>query len=43
MAERNEILNCAILFGGSDLNNIWNTMVVVVFKMKLICEISKVT
>jgi hypothetical protein len=33
--------NFAKIFGGVDSNNVWNTMVVVVCKMKLICENSK--
>jgi hypothetical protein len=38
MAARNIFLNFATLFGGVDSNNVWNTMVVVVCKMELICE-----
>jgi hypothetical protein len=38
IAAREKIWNFAKIFGGVDSNNIWNTMVVVVCKMELICE-----
>jgi hypothetical protein len=41
MAERNKFLNFAKKFGGVDSYLIWHTMVVVVFKMGLVCKISK--
>jgi hypothetical protein len=41
MAARRKISNFEMNFGGVDLDNIWHTMVVVVCKIKLVCEISK--
>ena len=43
MAAREFFLNFVKIFGGVDSHNIWNTMVVVVCKIELICEKPKVT
>jgi hypothetical protein len=41
MAARKEFSNFAVNFGGVYSNKVWHTMVVVVCKMELVCEISK--
>jgi hypothetical protein len=40
MAAREKLSKFGMKFGGGDLNNIWNTMVVVVCKIELVCKIS---
>jgi hypothetical protein len=41
MAARKEFSNFAEIFGGVPSNNHWHTLVVVVCKMELACDISK--
>jgi hypothetical protein len=43
MAARGKFWNFVMIFGGVYSHSIWNTMVVVVCKIELICEKPKVT